>query len=1099
MDVYLLGPIEARLDGRPIALGAPKQRAVLAMLALRVGRTVSADRLAQGLWGELQPPSAAKMVQLYVSHLRRLLDGTGAEIVTHGRGYELRLTDGEVDAIRFERLLEQGRAREALALWRGEALADVADEPFAGAEIRRLEELRVRAAEEAIDADLAAGLHAEVVGELAGLVAAHPLREKLHAQRMLALYRSGRQSEALEAYQAARTALVDQIGVEPGPELRQLQEAILAQDPALELAVRSPAGGSPTPAPALLRRRTAPVLAFAVFLLLAGVLGFVVSRVTQPDRLGRIDENSVGLIDPDDGRITEQYPVGRGPAAVVAGGGSIWVANALDGTVSRVDRERGQVVTIDVGGEPTAVAFGNRALWVANGEGSSIAQIDPGTNRVVETLEAGNAPRAVAVGFGALWVASAIDGSVRRIDLAHSATSRSIPVGLSPTSIAAGAGAIWVASEEAGTVTRLDPRTGAVARAINVGNGTSAVAVGRGVVWAANRPDGTVSRIDPRTNAVSGTVPAGGDPVAIAVAGGDVWVAGGGAGTVSRIDSDTLRILQTIAVKSGAAAVAIAGGAVWAAAVTPPAGHRGGSLRVLLGRPVPIDWLDRTSFFYPTPQLVSLAYDGLVAYRRVGGAAGATLVGALATDVPVPSRDGRTYIFTMRPGLRYSDGSAVRPGDFRASIERFLRVTRRTFPPFYAGIVGAERCIERPARCDLSAGIETDPRTRTITIHLTRPDAEFLHKLTLQFAYVIPAATPIRRTGDRAPPGTGPYQFAAWDKDRGGRLVRNPYFRSWSPRARPVGFADGIEVSLYRRGQVRAQIAEVERGSADVVFLADAFEALLPPQRLRALKLRSPGQLHTHPEAVLNYMFLNVLLPPFDDIRVRRALNYATDRGRIVELEGGREIASPTCQILPSGFPGYRSYCPYTAQPAPGRAWTAPDMERARELVAASGTARERVIVQVPDFKPSLGRYFARLLNELGYRATARVLDQDAYFRLINAPRPRVQIGFLGYSADYAAPSTFIQPNFTCASPADPQKTNVSHFCDRSIARQVDRALAAQGADAAGRWAAIDHRLADMAPAVPLTNRRSMELVSRRLGNVQHLQGYTMLDQLWVH
>ena len=194
------------------------------MLALEVGRTVSADRLAEGLWGDEPPASAPKMVQLYVSHLRRVLDGDGARIVTRGRGYELQLPGDEVDAVRFERLLEESRAREALALWRGEALADVADEPFAAAEIRRLDELRLRAAERAIDADLAAGRHAEVIGELDALVAANPLRERLHAQRMLALYRAGRQSEALAAYRDARAGLVEQIGVEPGAELQRLHD-----------------------------------------------------------------------------------------------------------------------------------------------------------------------------------------------------------------------------------------------------------------------------------------------------------------------------------------------------------------------------------------------------------------------------------------------------------------------------------------------------------------------------------------------------------------------------------------------------------------------------------------------------------------------------------------------------------------------------------------------------------------------------------------------------------------------------------------------------------------------------------------------------------
>ena len=157
MDLQLLGPIEARLGDRTVVLGARKQRALLAMLGLEANRTVSADRLAEGLWGEEPPSSAPKMVQLYVSQLRRLLDGNGATIVTHGRDYELRLPADAVDVARFERLVDESRPREALALWRGEALADVADEPFAAAEIRRLDELRVHAHELAIEADLAPG------------------------------------------------------------------------------------------------------------------------------------------------------------------------------------------------------------------------------------------------------------------------------------------------------------------------------------------------------------------------------------------------------------------------------------------------------------------------------------------------------------------------------------------------------------------------------------------------------------------------------------------------------------------------------------------------------------------------------------------------------------------------------------------------------------------------------------------------------------------------------------------------------------------------------------------------------------------------------
>jgi ABC-type transport system substrate-binding protein len=660
-----------------------------------------------------------------------------------------------------------------------------------------------------------------------------------------------------------------------------------------------------------------------------------------------------------------------------------------------------------------------------------------------------------------------------------------------------------VASEEAGTVSRIDPRSGEVVRAIHVGNGPSAVAVGEGAVWALNRQDGTISRIDPATDAVSWTVGLGGEPLAVAAGDGAVWVAGGAAGTITRVDPRAPDILQRVEVGGSPAGITVTDGEVWATAAAPRAAHHGGTLRVRYTsdppNALPIDWLKPAGHNWATAQLTSLAYDGLVGYRRVGGAAGGTVVGALATNAPQPSRDGRTYVFTLRTGLRYSDGRPVRAGDFRASMERFLRVTGDTLPPSYAGIVGAQRCVAHPVRCDLSAGIETDETTRTIAVHLTRPDAEFLHKLTSQFAYVVPANTPLRLTAGRAPPGTGPYRFAAWDVDRGGHLIRNRHFRSASPESRPPGFADRIEVDVRRPAEIEAQVADVRNGTADLAVLVEPFKSRLGPKRLSALAAQSPGQVHSRPVAATEYMFLNVRRSPFDDLRVRRALNYATDRERLVALEGGPEVASPTCQIIPVGFPGYKPYCPYTAAPAPGRGWTSPRLKRARRLVARSATAGERVVVHVPESKREVGRYFAALLDDLGYDTSRRVVPDDDYVPTIYDPRTRAQIGFIGWSSDHATPSNFIQPNFTCASPASRRPENASYFCNRALARRVDRALGVGGAEGAARWAAIDRRLADLAPAVPLNNRRSVVLVSRRVGDVQqHIQTLTLLDRLWV-
>ena len=248
MQIRVLGPLEASIDDQPVAIGGAKQRAVLAMLGLEANRAVTADRLIEGLWGDEPPASAAKMVQNYVWRLRSVLaDDGGAEIVTRGRAYELRIDRELVDVCRLERLVSEasraaaaGRAGE-----RGARGAGAVPRRSARGRRRRAVRRRRRSAgsrscgspppELAIDADLAAGRHHELVGEIDALLAENPLRERLHAQRMLALYRCGRQAEALEAYRHARATLVEEIGVEPSAELRRLHEAILRQDPALDV------------------------------------------------------------------------------------------------------------------------------------------------------------------------------------------------------------------------------------------------------------------------------------------------------------------------------------------------------------------------------------------------------------------------------------------------------------------------------------------------------------------------------------------------------------------------------------------------------------------------------------------------------------------------------------------------------------------------------------------------------------------------------------------------------------------------------------------------------------------------------------------------
>ena len=258
--IRVLGSLEVEVGGRPVALGGRQQRALLALLVIHANDVVSADRLVEELWGEPTPPRAVKRLQVAITRLRRALapgGATGSVLASDTAGYVLRLEPGDLDLAVFERLLADGRRqledseprtaaatlRDALGLWRGEPFADVAFESFAQAEITRLQELRIAAIEDRLEAELAIGRHHELVPELERLVAAHPLREGLRRQLLLALYRAGRQARALEVYRQARLELATELGLEPGPALKRLEQAILNSDQALDLAAEPPIDG----------------------------------------------------------------------------------------------------------------------------------------------------------------------------------------------------------------------------------------------------------------------------------------------------------------------------------------------------------------------------------------------------------------------------------------------------------------------------------------------------------------------------------------------------------------------------------------------------------------------------------------------------------------------------------------------------------------------------------------------------------------------------------------------------------------------------------------------------------------------------------------
>jgi YVTN family beta-propeller protein len=847
------------------------------------------------------------------------------------------------------------------------------------------------------------------------------------------------------------------------------------------------------------RTRRWVAAAAAGFLAAAGLataLALILGRSGTAEALSHVDANAVGVISPKTNRIADQVEVGATPSHLAVGEGAVWVTNADDHTVSRIDPVKKVVrQTISVGNGPTGIAVGNGAVWVANSLDGTVSRIDAATNNVVQTIQVGNGPQGVAFGARSIWVANVDDSTISRIDSIRGSVVETIPAGA--TELAFGAGAMWASNRSGNSVSRIDLATGSVVQAITVGNGPAGVAFGKGSVWVANDLDGTVSRMSPKTNSVTATVPVGDGPSGVAVGAGGVWVSNEFDGTIVRIDPRKNAVVQRIEVGNRPKGIAVFAGNVLVSVRASGARHHGGTLTIRTDRG--IDSID-TAVAYDTSSwsILNMTGDGLTGFVRAGGSEGTQLVPDLAVSLPAPTDGGRAYTFQLRPNIRYSTGRVVKPSDFRYAIERDFKVGSPGIG-FYEGIVGAAACAKRPKRCDLSKGIVADDSANTVTFHLGAADPELPYKLALPFAYAVPAGTPARDVGTRPLPATGPYIIASYQPKQLLRLVRNRYFHEWSKAAQPTGYPN--EIVLKIGGTADAALAAVERGRAD---LFSGFQSGPPSAgRLSEVKTRFASQVYTNPLAATAGFFLNTRVPPFDNVIARRALNYAVDRARAVDLAGGPDLAQPTCQILPPNFPGYRRYCPYTLNESASDGWTAPDLATAKQLVAASGTRGMRVTVWAYLPFKSLGPYMAGILRSLGYRASVKVLGGD-YFYAAQDSRRRVQIGFVYWAADYPAASDFLNTLLSCGAfrPNTAFNQNLAEFCDPSIDRQTKRALTVQSTNprAAGElWARVDRQMVDRAPWVPLVNTKVVDFLSKRVGNYQYnLQWGMLIDQLWV-
>jgi YVTN family beta-propeller protein len=844
------------------------------------------------------------------------------------------------------------------------------------------------------------------------------------------------------------------------------------------------------------RRRIVIGVGALIALALAGAVLFVVTR--PPPSLARVDPNTAAVIDAATGRVLAQVAVGTRPDGITFGEGAIWTANTTDGTVSRIDpRTRAVIQTVDVGAAPSGLAAGFGSIWVANSGERTVSRINASNNHVVQTINVGNGPTAVASGAGRVWVTNALDGTISRIDPELGKVSGTFRVGASPGAVAANDSGVWVANADAGTVSRVDPATGTTLASIGVGSGPRALAFAGTALWVANGLDGTVSRIDPVANRVTATIEVGQGPNAIAGTASQVWVACALDGGVYRINPST-QAASRIDVGGEPQALTIANDELWLSARASTASHKGGTLRVVGFEA--LDSIDpAVAYEVGSWSVLNLTNDGLVAYRRTGGIAGNTLVPDLAVAVPKATDGGKTYTFQLRSGLVYSDGQPVKAGDFRRALERVFTVPSTadaaTGAQFFEGIVGVAECERHWRTCDLSKGIVTDDGAGTVTFHLTAADGDFMQKLALPFASAVPPSVGNRDVGDRPVPATGPYMIASSDA-KATRVIRNPRFRVWSRLAKPEGYPDEIVWTVVPG--VEKQLDMIVAGSADIM-VGSPYDRP-DPERMERLRAQFPAQVHPWVSGTV-FFYMNTKLAPFDIQDVRRAVNLAIDRTKLVDLLGGPIQAEAVCQVLLPSTQGYEPYCPYTANANAGGTWTAPDGVAAQRLVDASGRkgAPVTVVVVGPLSFVGVGQYLVKVLNDLGFTATLRNVDVEEVFAELFDPvkGPKIQSVVVAWFPDFPAASNTILPLFTCNDPR-----NLGRMCDATVSARIREALDLQQSDpaAAGQaWAAVDKLIVDFAPMAALVNQRESDFLAARVGNYQnHPEWKVLLDQLWV-
>jgi YVTN family beta-propeller protein len=606
----VLGAVEAHVDGGPVALGGSKQRGLLAALVWRVGTTVSTSQLIDDLWGIDSPPTARTMVQVLVSRLRTELAGAGgnpALIETRPQGYCLEVPADSVDLRRAEAAATAGRAvmaadpaaasaqlATALAMWRGEPLLDIEILPLFRSMRPGLDELRRAILADRIEADLAAGQHRKVIGELRQLVADEPLNEQSRGQLMRALYGAGRQVEALEQFRDFRCRLHDELGLEPGQDLRRIEQAILNHDASIavaEVSVMAPttdadptephrpttrATGSERPVdPQVPVHRVGRVAAgiAAVVVVVAGIgvgiWGVGHSKASPSAGSARgvaVTSNSVAVLDAPTYRVIADIPVGAQPGPIAATHGDLWIGNVGDDTVTEVAVPSFRPVeTLGLPQGPVAATAATGHVWIDGGFSGTLSRVNLAGDQLVGPFAPASGETgllAIAASGDDLWVGLP-DSSLLRMD-SDSLQVRSVGHVAGRVKVVAALGTqVWTIQFGNDDLDQVDATTAKIRRSVEVGGQPQALAIGDGSVWVATDAPNRLWRVSLASARVQSSVRLSGVPTAVVAGQSGVWVAEGDDGRLVRLGVNGSTVPVTVGIGRSIGGLALYGDRVF--------------------------------------------------------------------------------------------------------------------------------------------------------------------------------------------------------------------------------------------------------------------------------------------------------------------------------------------------------------------------------------------------------------------------------------------------------------------------------------------------------------------------------------------------------